>query len=214
MMQRSIAKALCRFLSLLIILTGFVGCQKSVPQQTSKKNEPSNPDTPDSETLIDLSSYNYRIIDWYEYKTAEEIVNAATNVFAGKVVDISFEVFNIKTGQIDRSSEADKANRLLYTLYIIDVQENYKGSSASPITVKMVGGIDFRLEEQEELCREAGVVRPIISGGTTELTIGESYIFCTHRFQPYDAIINMKQFAFPVDSNEAEEIRHVCSGLN
>ena len=211
MLMRSIAKYLCFVLSLLIVLTVMIGCQKSLSEQTNHPIESLSPDTTDYGPLIDLSYY--QIIEWNHYRTAQEIVNAATNIFEGKVIDISFDVFNIKTGQIDHSPESGKADRLLYTLYTIEVQNEYKGSSTSPITIKMVGGIDSRIEEQEELCRETGILRTIINGGTKELTIGESYLFCTHRYPPYDAIINMEQFSFPLDSADADAIRQACAEL-
>lgn len=221
MFQRA-TKVLYCCLSLFVVLTVFFGCAKRMSAQqekdatsTEKGTVSSDSDTQDLGSLIDLSSlYNFIIIDWDEYQTAAEIVNAATNVFTGKVIDISFEIFNVKTGQIDHSSESDEADLLLYTLYTVDVLDNSKGSSSSPLTIKMVGGIESRMEEQKELCREVGVVRPIINGGTTELTIGESYLFCTQRYPLYDAIINMKQFAYPTDSAEAEAIRQACLGLN
>lgn len=221
MLQRA-TKVLYCCLSLFVVLTVFFGCTKRTSLQTENDAASSEIGTVSSDLatqdlgpLIDLLSlYNFRIIDWDEYQTATEIVNVATNVFTGKVIDISFEIFNIKTGQVDHSSESNKADLLLYTLYVIEVQDNYKGSSPSQLTVKMVGGIESRVEEQEELCREVGVVRPIINGGTTELTINESYIFCTHRYPLYDAIINMKQFAYPIDSTEAEAIRQACRGMN
>ena len=199
------------FLCIGVIITSLIGCKGETTTQTANSTEDEVQGKNTLAETIDKSNLLCHIrIEWDKYNSAEEIVDASSNVFVGKVDNIYFEVYDVLTGQIDRSPSSTSENRYLTTNYTIRVLDNYKGETEQTVTLRITGGIPSRIEEQQALCREAGIIRSILIGELNELTLGETYLFCTYRFNDYYKIINMDQFSYPVDSPEAEEIRQAC----
>lgn len=144
----------------------------------------------------------WQIIDWVFYRTAGDLVDAAPDVFTGRVKEISFAVVDDTAGT--------GLNRLLYTLYTVEVTETCKGSARGTVAVGMPGGIGVRLEEQDEIRRDAGL-RPYVLANV-ELDVGETYLFCTRKNGDRYDHFGMWQFVFPSDSDAAAVIRRVCEG--
>ena len=69
--------------------------------------------------------------DWPSYETADEIVAAASNIYSGKVSEISFAIVDMKTGYIDEDPDSPSTSRMLYTVYTVEVDKNYKGDNPS-----------------------------------------------------------------------------------
>lgn len=151
-------------------------------------------------TVIELSP------DWPSYDTASEIVEASTNIYIGKVKDITFDIINMETGKSDNSQNSNNANRMLYTIYTVSVLENFKGDNSEDVKICQIGGIwGYKEDEQIHLLESAGLLQdfggiPVIKDGST-LAISADYLFCTSRtIGDFDFIINKNQFAHKLDS--------------
>lgn len=150
-------------------------------------------------------------IDWVNYSTTEEVVDAATNIFTGKVVDVSFEVVDTSRDEIIRSEVTDSLSCRLYTVYTIEVDKNYKGNHAETVKLFIVGGIIGQYEEEQfGRMEEVGLDGWTLVTKTKYLTLGESYLFCTQRATNWDMIIGMDDFVYYPNSQLARQIIQQC----
>ena len=152
--------------------------------------------------------------DWPYYENAEEIISASSNVYTGVVTDISFEIINERTGEVDRSPDPDEP-RALYTVYTVSTVDHYKGNQAETHMIRVTGGPQgYREDEQNDLLVSAGLVEPggsiVYTGARTDaLEIGKEYLFCTVSFDivpDAEYEINPSQFALEPASDEAKSI--------
>lgn len=164
------------------------------------------------------TNYQFAAIhaDWASYDTAEEINQASTNIFSGKVTEISFEIIDMKTGEVDRSPDSESTSRMLYTVYTISLTESYKGQNPSEVKICKMGGIvGFNDSVQYQLVESTGVISkydgiPVMENNCT-LAVGEEYLFCTsHTVGDFDFVINQTQFAHPINSKNATRIIKTC----
>lgn len=167
------------------------------------------------------ADYTPLMMDWPYYATAEELIDASTHVYLGKVLDVSFTVLDIRTGEEvhDTADKDGRADRALYTVYTVAVTDARKGESAGTVTVAVNGGLaGTREEEQRRVLAESGLT-PTIGGGLSPipytpdalcLSVGEEYLFCVSRFGSFDHIVNPGQFAFDPDSSDAKTIIRCC----
>ena len=152
--------------------------------------------------------------DWPYYKNAMEIAGAAKNIFVGEVTDISFEIYDIRTGTPDRSYDPANITRLLNTVYTVKVKKSYKGENGeTEIVVREGGTVGYKEDEQKALLREAGLSDgskiQVVAGNFPDLKVGGSYLFCVVKRGDCCRIINPEQFAFDVSSATAQAIvRH------
>ena len=152
--------------------------------------------------------------DWPHYNTAEEIVDASTEIFSGKITGISFEIVDQITGKADRSPNSTSTNRMLYTLYTVAVTDSYKGETVSEKVICIAGGMaGYHEKEQYDLLESSGLLDKYHGIPVTEeirsMEIGSEYLFCTARnVGDYDHIINPDQFAYRLDSENAKKIIH------
>ena len=152
--------------------------------------------------------------DWPYYNNAAEIADAAKNVFVGEVTDISFEIYDIRTGTPDRSYDPDNITRLLNTVYTVKVKLSYKGENGeTEIVVREGGTVGYKEDEQKALLREAGLSDgskiQVVAGNFPDLKVGGSYLFCVVKRGDCCRIINPEQCAFDVSSATAQAIvRH------
>lgn len=152
--------------------------------------------------------------DYPEYKTADEIVNGATNIYSGIIKDISFEIIDYKTGIADSSPVSDSTSRMLYTVYTVSVRESIKGENSSEIKICRMGGLKgYKEEQQYSILCSSGLIDkyngiPMVNEECElELNIDNSYLFCTRRtVGEYDFVINLDQFATPTSSDIASLI--------
>ena len=202
-----------KIISIIVaILTIFAfGCSVSPENNNSSGKE--------STDAQDISS-EYQIVklhaDWPIYGTSQGIVEASTNIYSGKVTNISFCIIDMTTGEPDNQPESISTSHMLYTIYTIAVTESYKGQNLSEIKIKKIGGLpSYHAKEQYELMESSGMLSkyngiPVIDGGKT-LDEGEEYLFCTERTTgPYDLIINLSEFAHDIGSKSAMDIIKAC----
>lgn len=150
-------------------------------------------------------------IDWVTFGTAAELVNTATNVFSGKVVDISFDVLDYKKGIPDMNGSSDNYSRDIFTVYTIEVQKNYKGDIGETMKLYVEGGLPgYREEEQCQLVQEANLIGLTYVDKRVKLEIGESYLLCVNKLEHCTRIVNMDQFAYYLNSQKANEIIRQC----
>ena len=150
-------------------------------------------------------------IDWVTFGTAAELVNTATNVFSGKVVDISFDVLDNKKGIPDMNGSSDNYSHDIFTVYTIEVQKNYKGDIGETMKLYVEGGLPgYREEEQCQLVQEANLIGLTYVDKRVKLEIGESYLLCVLKLEHCTRIVNMDQFAYYLNSQKANEIIRQC----
>lgn len=187
----------------LIMTVGFAGCNQAINDQFPNDLAVS---AESEHQMFTLSP------DWAVYNTAEDIVAASSNIYTGKVKNISFEVVNMKTGTSESSAVSDGNDCMLYTVYTVDVANSYKGSNSGEIKICSIGGIaGYKEDEQVNALKAAGLYEeyngiPVVSGGCS-LAIDNEYLFCTSRtVGEYDFVINKTQFAHATDSQNYDTI--------
>lgn len=154
--------------------------------------------------------------DWPSYKTSDKIVKAASNIYSGKVSEISFAIVDMKTGRIDEDPESSSTSRMLYTVYTVEVNKSYKGENPGIIKIRKIGGIDrYKVKEQYDLMKKSGMMEKYsgipICNDDCSLAVGSTYLFCTSRtVGDFDFIINPTQFAHSISSNNAKAIINSC----
>lgn len=151
-------------------------------------------------------------IDWETFGTAAELVNTATNVFSGKVVDISFDVLDKNKGIPDMNGSSDNYSHDIFTVYTIEVQKNYKGDIGETMKLYVEGGLPgYREEEQCQLVQKANLIGLTYVDKRVKLEIGESYLLCVLKLEHHcTRIVNMDQFAYYLNSQKANEIIRQC----
>lgn len=161
--------------------------------------------------------YNVVNADWPVYKTAEEIIDASTNIFTGVVSDISFAVIDLKTGKTVDPAEEGTASAMLHTVYTVTVGERRKGTVAEETKICKIGGLKgYNETEQAELLIASGLAAdgsaPVICVGDDDdctVAIGQEYLFCTSSTSgDFEHIINPWQFAHRLDSENAKLIEN------
>lgn len=165
------------------------------------------------------SSYVLLHADWPYYNTAEALIDAADNIYTGKVIDITFDIIDEVTGESDQSNLSESKDRMLYTVYIIEVSESYKGKNDGTKKLCIMGGIlGFDENSQYSLMQKSGLITeysglPIDPEIGKKLIVGESYLFCgcESRTGNHDYIVNPVQYAFYVDSESAALIQEQCN---
>ena len=150
-------------------------------------------------------------IDWETFGTAAELVNTATNVFSGKVVDISFDVLDREKGIPDMNGSSDNFSHDVFTVYTIEVRKNYKGDIGETMKLYVEGGLPgYREEEQCQLVQDANLNGFTCVSNRVKLEIGESYLLCAIKHEHYTGIVNMDQYAYYLNSQKANEIIRQC----
>ena len=154
-------------------------------------------------------------VSYPSYSSADEIVDAATNIYVGTVKEITFEVIDTKTGKDDHSQESLSASRMFYTVYTVSVTESVKGDNPSEIKIRRVGGIvGYREDVQYDKLVSSGLTEqyngiPVISEteDVCSLAVGNKYLFCTSRDGgDSDSVISLTQFAYRIGSDNATAI--------
>lgn len=190
---------------IMIVLTLFAtSCSRSLDN-----------DYPKDLTALEPNS-DYLVLsihpDWPSYNTAEEIVSAATNIYSGTVTEISFAIVDMKTGSVDEDPKSISTSRMLYTIYTVEVQQNYKGNNISKTQICKIGGLNnYRIKEQYDLLDISGMLSQYsgipVSDDDCSLAVGNTYLFCTSRtVGDFEHIINPTQFAYDPTTKNAKSI--------
>lgn len=209
-------KILVLLVSLLVFTIFFTGCNNLTDRGENEMNSNASATGTFSETnypLIELHA------DWIIYATKEEVVDASTNIFTGRIVDVSFEIIDMETGKVDRDNMSESRWRMLYTVYTISVTNSIKGDNPSEVKVRIMGGKPgYQEREQYELVQTSGLISkyegiPVCTECKSAVALlqDKTYLFCTVRFgEEFDCMINPTQFAYPADSEDAQLISKLC----
>ncbi|NLZ70643.1 MAG: hypothetical protein GX907_04845 [Clostridiaceae bacterium] len=114
-------------------------------------------------------------IEYQHYDSLPALADAATDIYAGKVTNISFDIIDTRTGKSVKGKKANNTADLhLYTVYEV---------------------------EQCNLLKSAGIYNEntgiYVLSGFEPLRIGESYLFFTVDLGGlYSHIVNQYQFAY------------------
>lgn len=195
-----------RFFAILLCAAMLLLCLCGCGESSLSNGERGNDHVESQVSVIDA--------DWPYYKSAEEIIDISTNVYTGKLTDISFEIIDYKTGEVDRSKDSQSTDRAIYTIYTVETTNFYKGVESPEMKIRLIGGQKgFKEEEQRELLRSAGMIGEndntiiVLGGSSAELKIGETYLFCTVKgLGEYELVINPIQFALEMNSDMAKNI--------
>lgn len=159
-------------------------------------------------------------IDYATYcESAEELVEAVDFVYEGQVLDVSFEIWELGSGTLiteKNSKELPQENRMLYTVYHIQVNRSYKGDVVGEVKLRIQGGIEnVREEEQRKLLRERTEKRPIsipVLATPVVCEIGGTYLFalCQDSIDAH-SVLNAQQAVYSVENPLAEDDFHVST---
>ncbi len=178
------------------------GCSKINSEQQSH-------DIDSKEQSLNIK-ITYFSADWPYYHTVETLTEAASDIFEGKITNISFDTVNIRTGKSEKQS-SDKSSLRLYTVYKIEVSDFYKGNKKEIMYIGVMSGKKgYKEAEQYEVMKNSGILNEgvgiLVLNENVPLEIGESYLFLTGNLGgTYNEIINIDQFAFPINKTETSD---------
>ena len=156
-------------------------------------------------------SYLSMSADWPWYSSSVELIEKADFVFTGKISDISFTVLDSRDGSPVTNS-TPKHNRNLYTLYHVDVIDNYKGVSKRSLTFMVDGGLPNYSESTQMQLMKDNDARFADEGipiwdGYDGYEVGKSYLFLLSAVEnTYPVLINIDQSVYPLSGLSAEDI--------
>ena len=163
------------------------------------------------------------MVDYFIYHTTEELFDASTYIFEGKITDISAEVLNYQTGKPQRTpiGSSDPDDFSITTVYTVQVTKSYKGNTKMVEHIVYDGGNwDELLVEQAQALRRAGMYNAEENryldesfkdiSPTRNLKKDTVYLFCVRDVEDlrddltwetdYRIITNPSQFAAEKDS--------------
>lgn len=172
--------------------------QTTLPfQHTTPENSQVNSETAPLPQQTDSIQYEYISGDYPYYATLSDLANKANQVFSGKVVNISFELLNMRNMQPLKDGE-DTQWAMLYTIYEIEAEEMYKGSP-STVKLRIRGGIPYGYEQEQSALLGNRCI-PVMED-VPALTIGTNYIFALYHAEDaaYSSILNPLQSIYTVN---------------
>ena len=196
----------------IFLMLSLFGC-RTEDNNSTKQSEPELVESEQTDNA-QIGSCVVISFDWPNYVSAEDIINASSNIYLGTVTDISFEIVNDKTGEVDRAPDS-AASRSIYTVYTVSNVKHFEGKQTETHFIRVTGvPKGYREGEQNELLVSAGLVKPgeslVYSGTRTDaLEIGKEYLFSTVSFESVanaEYGINPTQFALDPASEEAKSI--------
>lgn len=166
-------------------------------QHTTPENSQGNSETAPLPQQTDSIQYEYISGDYPYYATLSDLANKANQVFSGKVVNISFELLNMRNMQPLKDGE-DTQWAMLYTIYEIEAEEVYKGSP-STVKLRIQGGIPYGYEQEQSALLGNRCI-PVMED-VPALTIGTNYIFALYHAEDaeYSSILNPLQSIYTVN---------------
>ncbi len=144
---------------------------------------------------------SYVEFDWPYYNTLEALSERATNIYEGKVVNIFFDIVDIRSGKSVKGKEiTETRNIFIKTVYEIKTTAFYKGNKSSRMYIGITSGMEsYKISEQISLWESVGIESGSISVaiGFNPLELGETYLFFTRTGGgDYENIVNFDQFAY------------------
>ena len=152
------------------------------------------------------ANISYFHVDWPYYNTADDLLEKASDVFEGKIVNIFFKTIDTVTGKVTDSVNED-TDIWLYTVYEIETTQVYKGDNSGKKYISIIGGMpNFKENEQIQIMEKCGILDdnhsiPVLTNRKT-LDIGSSYLFVACDLGgEYLYAANIDQFAFEIDKS-------------
>ena len=195
-------KIISVFASLFLLSIIITGCQSD--NSEDKKNDLN---AKDNTQLKGSVSY----ISWPNYETVESLLSRVDHVFEGKIVNIFFKVIDMKNAEIaEDSQKGDITNLMLYTIYEIEPQKIYRGTSQEKLYIMIDGGIPgYEEQEQFEEMERAGIFKegygiPVVKP-SVGFQIGDYRLFLscsTTSNVEYMVIPNTHQCSFKIGTGD------------
>ena len=174
-------KMFTMMIAIFLIALLITGCAQALPAPgndpltTGNASIPINNDPIPTDTAPANLKFSTAHGDWIGYSTVEKMMQDATNVFEGKLTEISFRVVNFQ------DVKSGKVYSYLYTFYDFEVSNSYKGENAEIVRMGIYGGMEgYKEAEQYNAMVHGGIYNeksgiPVLDG-YTHPTIGESYL--------------------------------------
>ena len=158
------------------------------------------------------SSANIRYfeVDWPYYDTVDALLEKASDVFEGKIVNILFKTIDTVTGKVTDSINRD-AHSWLYTVYEIETTKVYKGDNSERKYISIIGGMpNYKEDEQIKVMKNCGIADdncsiPVLQKRKA-LDIDSSYLFVACDLGgEYLYVVNIDQFAFEIYESKSAD---------
>lgn len=197
---------------ILFVVTAFIlsACSTDISDSIPPNSIPSESvpsyDNGFLETDVEYGSIyaDYRI-----YNKPEALIEAADSVLIGKVVSRSFKILDYATG-LPPTETTEEFNKILCTIYTVDVITSYKGDVSTTINIRTQGGIkDECISEQLQALKTkttSSNVIPIMEG-MPQIKVDEIYLFSLRVFEGTDpCIMNPYQSIISIQDPSAKDI--------
>lgn len=145
--------------------------------------------------------------DYRIYNKPEALIEAADSVLIGKVVSRSFKILDYATG-LPPTETTEEFNKILCTIYTVDIITSYKGNVSKTLNIRTQGGIkDECISEQLQVLKTTSSnVIPIMEG-MPQIKVGETYLFSLLEFEGKDpCIMNPDQSIISIQDPSAKDI--------
>ena len=152
-------------------------------------------------------------VEWPYYNSYSELFEASSLIIEGRVVSISYAVIDYKYAQQVNDCKNDLDNKMLYTVYTVEVIDVLKGETGQTISLAIIGGRDDKdLDLQKQVLDQSGLSKlfnhiPILTESKVRLAEGDVCVFSLHKFGDFFTPINLEQFAFSQGSKEYYDIK-------
>lgn len=139
--------------------------------------------------------------DWPYYPDTESLIDRSNTVVLGTVTGISFQLLDIRTAR-PITKETKESDVQLYTLYDIEIMEQYKGDLGTHTQVRVLGGLrDQYLEEQVSVLGDRAAYGIPCMEGIPEINMGGTYLFVLYQYEDTaPTLLNPTQSVFSYSS--------------
>ncbi len=168
---------------------------------TSTVTQSGSAEQPDSAAKPEIK-YVEMLIDWKPYDSVEDLISESDIVVVGKVTDISFMVHDDMT----YPSPESKYDKVLCTVYGLEVSNVYKGKVGNNIKLKIGGGLKDEAYADEQLAvlgdQPGSVVTIRICRFEPTFEIDQKYLLVLREFEDfagYYYLVGYYQGAYRID---------------
>lgn len=150
--------------------------------------------------------YIEELIDWMPYDSVESLISESDIVVVGKVTDISFMVHDDMTYPPPQI----KQDKVLCTVYDLEVSNVYKGNVGNKIKLKMNGGLEDEAYADEQLAvlGYQPVYMITICPAEPTFEIGQKYLLVLREFEHFAGFyhpVGYYQGAYQIDPLDIDE---------
>lgn len=173
-------------------------------------------DTSSDSVMRQEVRYIKEYIDFKPYDTIEDIISRSDIVVVGEVTDISFMTHDDMTDP----PPLEKEDKVLCTVYDLNILNVYKGKVKDTVKLKMNGGLENEAYTDEQLFIWGDPTIPICDGEST-FEIGQRYLLVLQEFKHFAGFyhpVGWYQGVYPIDDTlnilERDENSLVFSAKN